>query len=120
MPEETKTEDFSAEILILEDMGVDDKKLSKINSLEAATKLIKYYENKAPKFEDNTKKMIKLKANQGTKPLSNPEDLNDPIKLDLIDAMNPLSIKRAKNARWNNKARVMMIFTEEYPNGRVF
>jgi len=120
--EEEKTpEDFSAELLILEDMGVEPEKLERVNSKAAAEKLIKYYESKKD-IKKNKKKMLNLKANQGTKlsPLPDPEPLNDPVKLNLRDALDPLSPKKAVNARWNKSARILMIFDEEHPNGRVF
>jgi len=121
--EDTNPEDdFSAESLILEDMGVNPESIAKINSKAAAEKLIKYYANKGVKKDDvkkNKKSMLKLKKNMGM-PLPDPENLDDEIKLNLRQALNPLAPKRAINNRWNKKARVLMIFNEEYPDGRVF
>ena len=112
--------DISAELLILEDMGVNGKQLSKINSKAAAEKLIKYYQNKKPELKEETKKpMLTLKSNMGV-PLPDPEVLTAEIKLNLQEALDPLSPKRAINNRWNKKARIMMIFDEEHPRGRIF
>ena len=118
--EETKIEDISAEKFILEDMGVTPEQLERVNSLDAANKLIKYMQSKATKPEEqNPKGMLTLKKNMG-KPLPDPEKLTDPIKLNLQEAMNPLSVKRANNCRWNKKARLMMRFNEDTGQMEVF
>ena len=114
-------DDYSAELLILADLGVSEDNISKINSKPSAEKLITYYQNKAkPKEEQDPKKnMLKLKENMGL-PLPKPEDLNDPITgLTFEDYFNPVSPKRAINNRWTKNSRILMIF-DNNPNGEVF
>ena len=122
MPDE-KPDDYAAELLILEDMGVAKDAIERINSKPAADKLIQYYENKAPKKEeieekDPKKPLLKLNANMGSLP--DPEQLTDEIRLNLREALNSRSPKRAVNNRWNKKARILMHYNEETGNMEVF
>ena len=110
--------DYSAELLILEDMGVEPEKLERVNSLDAANKLITYYQAKAPKLEDNPKKIMSLKKNMG-QPLPPPEPVEG-ATLGLYDALDPLSGRKGEGLRWNKGARVLLLFNEEHPHGRVF
>jgi len=115
-------EDFTAEILILEDLGVDEDKIKKINNKETALKVVKYYQNKAEK-EATKNHLLKLKANLGHTPdkLPDAEDIAiKDYKLTLNEKLDPLSAKHAYNNRYMNNSRISVIFTAKHPNGRCF
>jgi hypothetical protein len=120
---EKPDEDFTAEVLMLEDLGYDPKKIEKIKNHATAVKVLKYYQNKLEK-EGNKKPGLKLKANmgKGTTPLP-PPDQDIPIKdykLSLNEKMDPLCAKHAYNNQYKTKSRISVVFTEDHPNGRYF
>lgn len=123
---EPPIEDFSAELLILEDMGVDAKKLDRINSKAAAEKLIQYYNAKNTPEKEETKNdpkeesKINLKPNMGFQGLPPPEEITEELKLNLMDKMNPLSVNKANKNRYIANSRLCVVFTDEHPEGMVF
>ena len=119
MPDPEPKEDFSAELLILEDMGVDGEKLQRINSKAAADKLIEYYKNKTaePETEPPATPKINLKPNVGLENLPAPDEINEVLKLNLADKLNPCSVRRAANNRYKTNSRLCVIFTDDHPEG---
>ena len=116
-------EDYTAEIIALEDLGVPEDKIGKIKNHATAVKVLKYYQNKAEK-DGKKPNVLKLKANMGNKigelpPPDTDQEIKD-YKLSLNEKLDPLSAKHAYNNRYMNNSRIGVIFTEENPNGRCF
>jgi len=121
--EKKEVEDFTAEKLILEDLGVDEDKINKITNKATAEKVVKYYQNKATKEAEKKPPMLRLKANMGNpaSPLPPPGDIAiKDYKLALNEKMDPLCVKHAYNNRYQNHSRISVIFTKDHPNGRYF
>lgn len=116
-------EDYVAEVIALEDLGVPEDKISKIKNHATAVKVLKYYQNKAEK-EGKKPNMLKLKANMGNKTGELPPPDTDQVvkdyKLSLNEKLDPLSAKHAFNNRYLTQSRISVVFTEDHPNGRCF
>jgi len=127
MPNDEKTidEDFSAELYILEDMGIDSDKLKNVKNKASALKIIEYMEGKAKKAEPEPKKEPKINKkmlNVGGKndiDLPDPETLDDDIRKNMGDLLKPMRAIHFMNSRWLQSARLMRVYTDEYPEGRV-
>lgn len=125
--EEKKNEkiddDFTAEILMLEDLKVDEEKIKKIKNKATAVKVLKYYQNKAEK-EETKPNTLKLKANMGKQTTElPPPDMNIPIKdykLSINEKLDPLCAKHAYNNQYKVQSRISVVFTKDNPNGRCF
>ena len=124
MTEELKkneVEDFSAELYILEDMGVTQEKLKHVKNRASAQRIIEYMKAKAPPVPD-PKEIKKNMLGVGTKndvDLPDPEILTDKIRKNMGDLMKPARAVHFMNNRWRQEARIMRVFTNEYPEGRV-
>jgi hypothetical protein len=113
--------------LILEDMGIDPKKIDRLNSRADLDAAIEYYTKKAKNEKpDGKAPMLKLNANMGqspheTSPLPAPEDVKkkneqDPMKR-LNARLNPLD--PINGVRRNTDARLAFVF-DESGNPRLF
>ena len=127
----TVDEDFSAELYILEDMGVHADKLKHVKNRAAAQKIIDYMKAKAAKEEPEkpdpkkiNKKMLNVGGNDDV-PLPDPEPSNLGVfKINMTDLLRP---KRAihflnankSNSLWSPGSRIMRVYTDEYPEGQV-
>ncbi len=119
--EKVEVEDFSAELYILEDMGVPQEKLKHVKNRASAQRIIDYMKAKAPK-EPDPKEIKKNMLAVGTKndvDLPDPEILTDNIRKNMGDLMKPARPIHYMNNRWRQEARLMRIYTDEYPEGRV-
>ena len=120
--EKTEVEDFSAELYILEDMGVSQEKLKHVKNRASAQRIIDYMKAKAPPVPD-PKAIKKNMLGVGTEndvDLPDPEVLTDVIRKNMADLMKPMRPIHFMNNRWRkNESRLMRVYTDDYPEGRV-
>jgi len=125
MPNETEenqeVEDFSAELYILEDMGVSQEKLKHVKNRASAQRIIDYMKAKAPPVPDpkEIKKNMLTVGTPNDVDLPDPEILTDKIRKNFGDLMKPMRPVHFMNNRWRQNSRIMRVYTDDYPEGRV-
>ena len=129
MPNEEKKnesvdEDFSAELYILEDMGISPDKLKNVKNKASALRIINYLEKKQTQTppEEEPEKIKKNMLNVGGEndfELPDPEVLTDNIRKNMGDILNRSRPIHYQNCRWTKNARIMRYYEPGDPHGRV-
>ena len=106
---------------ILRENGVNDEDISGIQSDEDADALIAHLKekktNEVPPKADPNNKMVNAGSADFTLP--EPKPPTDNLNLTVADRLKPARINNFMNNRWGEDARLMRVFTNEYPEGRV-
>ena len=109
---------------ILADLGADTDLVTTLRTNAEADEYISYLKSKAvPPTEPKKEKMLKINTQLGHEPDSLPpadQILPKVLRMNVAEAMNPLCPKKGVNNRRNEGSRIQMIFTPEYPDGRLF
>ena len=115
----------AAKKFMLKDLDVKAEDIATIRSNEEADELISYLNKK--NAETPKENIIKVNGKIGHTPaeLPPPDKVNaqHDIRMNMFDKLDPISYKQAlstKGTRRNNGSRLMCIFDEEHPGGRVF
>ena len=117
---------------ILADLGVETKQISEIRNNADADEYITYLEKKrenAKPKEDGAdeKKPLSIQKQhenmkiQGTQLPPQNEATQKIYRQNVAEAMNPVSVKKVRSEhRWNNNARIMILFDEKTEYGSCF
>jgi len=111
---------------------INEKDLDKITTVEGAQYLVGYFTSKNSTEEEDPKeetaKNGKLPANLGIPDLNPPDDsaivknLKETSEDKFLNILKPARVNNAlkSNCRWNSDSRFLLVFTDEYPEGRIF
>ena len=108
--------------VILRDLGAEKEDISEIRTNSEADELIEYLKKKNTqndKEEDDEPKM-RLKANVGhpISPLPEANITSDEAPRGFMPKLNALHPENARPNRRNKDARVLVLFNDEFPDGR--
>jgi hypothetical protein len=116
-----------------DEFALDKSKLDRIKTVEGAKVVLNHFRMKTvkaddkPKEEEEETERKNLASNLGLPEFAPPNDLKNIIQQSDIssedrffDAVKPARMNNAlkSNCRWNNRSRFLMVFTDEYPEGR--
>jgi hypothetical protein len=118
--------DFSAELIMLRYKGVNEEDLKRINSKASAERLLSFLEKnplkeeeKDPKKTKKGKRVNMIELGEGDFQLPDPEQTDGPEPT-FLDQLKPLRVNNGMKNRYQNGARIMRIYTDEYPEGRMY
>ncbi len=116
----------AAKKFMLKDLKVEDADIKAIRTNAEADELIEYLEKKnteKPKENMGEIKVNNLGHNPAKLPAPDKTNAQKNIRLNMLDKLDPLSYKKAlatQGTRRNNGSRLLVLFDEEHPGGRVF
>lgn len=112
-----------AKKFILRELEVSPEDIAELRTNAEADELIAYLnpekkEEAPPKEKKKVNKKL-IGTGKGDFELPDPEILTDKINHTLMDRLKPLRVNNWLNQRWGSDARLMRVYTDEYPEGRI-